>query len=325
MKDIAARLGISQTTVSHVLTGKHEQFRISPGTVERVWKMAEKMRYRASALARSFRDRKSYSVTLAVEDLTNPFWTGVAIGAEREAEAHGYTLVVANTGKSLERERKAVQMLQERRVDGLILSPIRTSDPNLAAAHREGLPFIQIDRAISNLKAPCVRTDHTAGSALAVDYLVKRGRASIAYVGGPLKIPTFAQRLDGCVKTLARHGLKPAAVVHTDATPDVAQAAVAKILARDPRPNAIYAANIWATLGTLRAIHAAGLSVPQDLEIVGFDDIQDADLLRYPVTTVAQDVEGIGREAFRLLLKLMKGEKVPPRDTLLPPRLVARE
>lgn len=324
MKDIAAKLGLSQTTVSHVLTGKHEQFRISPVTVDRVWKMAEKLNYRSSALARSFRDRKSYSITLAVEDLTNPFWTGIATGAEREAEAQGYTLVVANTGKSLDRQHRAIQMLQERRMDGLILSPISPADAQLLAAHKEGLPFVQIDRSIRNLKAACVRTDHEAGSVLAVQHLLKKGQTSIAYVSGPLRIPTFKQRLDGFEKTLAKSGIKPAAVLMTDATPESAQAAVEKLLARSPRPSAIYAANVWTALGTLRAVQAAGIEVPRDLELVGFDDIQMADLLRYPITTVAQDVEGIGREATRLLLKLMKGENVPPRDVILPPRLIVR-
>jgi DNA-binding LacI/PurR family transcriptional regulator len=324
MKDIAAKLGISQTTVSHVLTGKHEQFRISPITVDRVWKMAEKMNYRSSAIARSFRDRKSYSITLAVEDLTNPFWTGIATGAEREAESHGYSLVVTNTGKILDRQQRAIQMLQERRTDGLILSPISPTDAQLQAAHKEGLPFVQIDRSIKNLKVACVRTDHEAGSAMAVNHLVKKGHASIAYVGGPLRIPTFAQRLGGFEQALAKSNLKPAAALHTDATPESAQAAVAKLLAKTPRPTALFAANVWTALGTLRAIQAAGLDVPKDLELVGFDDIQMADLLRYPVTTVAQDVEGLGREATRLLLKLMKGEKVPPRDVILPPSLIVR-
>ncbi|HXX94274.1 MAG TPA: LacI family DNA-binding transcriptional regulator, partial [Planctomycetota bacterium] len=158
MKDIAARLRLSQTTVSHVLTGKHEHYRISPATVERVRKMAQELGYRSSALARAFRDRKSYSVGLAVEDLTNPFWTGVAIGAEKEAEAQGYLLVVSNTGGNADRERRVVQMLQERRVDGLIVSPLTVTDGVLLELKSDGLPFVQIDRSIKGEDVPCVRT-----------------------------------------------------------------------------------------------------------------------------------------------------------------------
>jgi len=323
MKDIAARLRLSQTTVSHVLTGKHEHYRISPATVDRVRKMAEELGYRSSALARAFRERRSYSVMLAVEDLTNPFWTGVAIGAEKEAEAQGYVLVVSNTGGKAERERRAVQMLQEKRIDGLIVSPVTVADQALLDLRKDGLPFVQIDRSIKGGDVPCVRTDHETGSALAVDHLVRRGRKQIAYVGGPVETQTYEYRLEGYKKALAKHGLKPGAIRLVTPQPAEAERAVRELLASTPRPTALYTANIWITLGALRAVRDAKLSVPGDLEIVGFDDIAEADLLRDPVTTVGQDVEAIGRESFRLLLKVMKGQKAPP-EVLIPPRLIVR-
>lgn len=324
MKDIARKLNLSQTTVSHVLTGKHEHYRISPATVERVRKTAEELGYRSSALARAFRDRRSYSVALAVEDLTNPFWTGVAIGAEREAEAEGYVLVVSNTGGNDDRERRVIKMLQEHRVDGLIVSPVTVADRLLAELRAEGRPFVQIDRSVKGVDIPCVRTDHVAGSALAVDHLVKRGRGDIAFVCGPQNIQTYQLRLEGFRKAVERHGLKRTTTAVLDqATAEEAQAAVRKILEARPRPTGLYLGNIWMTLGALRAIRDAGLAVPGDLEIVGFDDLADADLLSMPVTTVVQDVEAIGRECFRTLLKVMAGEKAP-REVLLPPRLQPR-
>ena len=324
MKDIARKLNLSQTTVSHVLTGKHEHYRISPATVERVRKAAEELGYRSSALARAFRDRRSYSVALAVEDLTNPFWTGVAIGAEREAEAEGYVLVVSNTGGNAERERRVIRMLQEHRVDGLIVSPVTVTDRLLTELRAEGRPFLQIDRSVKGVDIPCVRTDHVAGSAMAVDHLVRRGRPDIAFVCGPQNVQTYQLRLEGFRKAVERHGLKRTTTAVLDAaTAEQAQAAVRKILDARPRPTSLYVGNIWMTLGALRAVRAAGLSVPGDLEIVGFDDIAEADLLSLPVSTIVQDVEAIGRESFRTLLKLMSGEK-PPREVLLAPRLQAR-
>ena len=323
MKDIAARLRLSQTTVSHVLTGKHEHYRISAETVERVKRAAREMGYRSNALARAFRERRAYSVALAVEDLTNPFWTGVAIGAEREAEAQGYTLAVCNTARVEERERRVVGMLRECRVDGLIVSPITGADRALLDLRREGRPFVQIDRAIEGVDYPCVRTDHFKGSILAVDHLAKRRHRAIAYVGGPTEIRTYAYRLDGFRKALARHGLKPAAIRMIPPTAADAEAAVADLLRGPGRPTAIYGANLFITIGILRAVRRTSLRVPDDLEIVGFDDIATADLLAFPVSTVAQDVEAIGREAFRLLLKLMNGRPAA-REVLIPPRLIAR-
>lgn len=323
MKDIATKLHLSQTTVSHVLTGKHEHYRISAATVARVKKMAEELGYRSSALARAFRDRRSYSVALAVEDLTNPFWTGVAIGAEKEAEAQGYVLVVTNTNGDSTRERRTVQMLQERRVDGMIVSPVTVTDEILADLHKDGLPFVQIDRSIKGEDVPCVRTDHGAGSALAVDHLVKRGHKEIAYIGGPLAIQTFDLRLEGFKKALAKHGLKPAAMKMVANDEDASVAAVQELLAAKSRPTALYTASIKLTIGALRAVREAGIKVPGEMEIVGFDDIAMADLFSMPVSTVCQDVEAIGREAFRALLKVMNTQKVQ-RELLIQPRLKAR-
>src|ERR1051325_3267831 len=244
MKDIATKLHLSQTTVSHVLTGKHEHSRTSPSTVARVKKMAEELGYRSSALARAFRDRRSYSIALAVEDLTNPFWTGIAIGAEKEAEAHGYVLVVSNTNGDSTREQRTVQMLQERRVDGMIVSPVTVTDQILTELHKDGLPFVQIDRSIKGEDVPCVRTDHGAGSAMAVDHLAKRGHKEIAYVGGPLQIQTFDLRLEGFKKAMARHGLKPSAVKVVANEEDAGAEGVRELLASKPRPTAIYTASI---------------------------------------------------------------------------------
>lgn len=323
MKDIARRLKLSQTTVSHVLTGKHEHYRISPGTVERVRKMARELGYRSSALARAFRDRRSYSVSLAVEDLTNPFWTGVAIGAEREAEAKGYVLVVSNTGGNAEREKRVVQMLQEHRFDGLIVSPVTVADQALVELQKEGRPFVQIDRSVKGADIPCVRTDHAAGSALAVEHLLKRGHERVAFIVGPLSVQTYQYRLDGFKRAAAKLGKKAVVVALENPTTADARAAVKKLLEGPDRPSAIYTGNIFITFGALRAIREAGLAIPKDLELVGFDDIEEADLLALPVTTVWQDVEAIGREAFRALLKVMSGEKAP-RETLIPPKLRVR-
>lgn len=323
MKDIATKLHLSQTTVSHVLTGKHEHYRISAATVAKVKKMAEELGYRSSALARAFRDRRSYSVALAVEDLTNPFWTGIAIGAEKEAEAQGYVLVVCNTNGDPGRERRTVQMLQERRVDGMIVSPLTVTDEILTELHKDSLPFVQIDRSIKGEDVPCVRTDHGAGSSLAVDHLVKKGHSDIAYVGGPLQIQTFELRLEGFKKALARHGLKSSTLKVMSNDEEGGIAAVKDLLASKQRPSAIFTASIKLTIGALRALREAGIKVPSEIEIVGFDDIAMADLFSMPVSTVCQDVEAIGREAFRALLKVMNGQKAQ-RELLIPPRLKVR-
>ncbi len=209
MKDIAARVGVSQVTVSHVLRGRGEELRISPVTAERIVAAARQLGYRPSALARSFKTHQSMSIGLAVGDLLDPFWAGLAVGAQQEAEQHGYMVVVVNTIESEEKERLVVDMLRERRVDGVIFSPGHAKSRHLAALKADRLPFVFVDRTIDGMNVPSVVGDNIGGAGLAVDYLVSRGHRHIAYLGGTLENSTFRDRWVGFRQALARHRLKP--------------------------------------------------------------------------------------------------------------------
>ncbi len=321
MKDLAARLGVSQTTVSHVLSGRHREFRISAKTVSRVQRLAEKLGYHSNARAQALRTGRSSALGLVVEDLTNPFWTGIASGAERVAEENGYMLVVSNTGYDLERERRALALLREGRVDGLLVPPFARSGGDLLALAREGFPFIQIDRSVPRLAVPCVRTDHEAGARLAVEHLARRGHRRIALLVGPTDIQPYQHRLRGFRAAVTRLRLDPPIVVRVDdPTPEAAQAAMAGYLRTRTFASALHTASIALTLGSLRAIREAGLEIPRDLDVVGFDEIALADLLRYPITTVVQDVVRIGEQAVKFLMDVRAGRPTVG-EVLIPPRL----
>jgi len=316
MKDIALRAGVSQATVSQVLAGRVSEFRISVETASRVQRMAEELGYRPSALARSFKNHRAYSLCLAVGDLTNPFWAGLAMGAQEEADAHGYTLVVNHTGETEEKERLVVEMVRERRVDGAILAPSHHKSRHFATLAAERLPIVFVDRTIQGLDVPSVITDSVAGLRLAVDHLVARGHRNIAYLGGPTETSTFRDRLRGYRKALARHGLKPGPLTVAARDPEAARDVVAQLFAGGGHATAIIAANFWLTVGALRG-------APADVVVVGFDDLFLADLLRRPVTTIAQPVEDLGRHAVRLLLDDPHAPGVN-RHLVLPPKLVVR-
>ncbi len=250
MKDIAHTLGISQTTVSHVLRGRDGEFRIGAKTARRVRDAVERLGYRPSVLARNLKHHRAYALALAVGDLADPFWSTLALGAQQEAEHHGYVLVVSHTGETLDKERQLLEMLRERRVDGLILAPAHLKPAHLAPLRNERRPFVLVDRTIDGLDVPSVVT------------------------------------------------------------------AAERLFRRRPSATAVITGNLWLTIGTLRA-------APEDVVVVGFDDFYLADLLRRPVTTVAQPVEDLGREAVRLLLE----EVASPggnRHVVLPPRLIVR-
>jgi LacI family transcriptional regulator len=316
MKDIADRLGLSQATVSHVLRGRHADFRISAATAERVTQMASQLGYRASALARNFKTHRSFSLALAVGDLTNPFWSGLAMGAQQEADLHGYTLVVTHTAETEEKERHVIDMLRERRVDGVILSPSHHKARHFAHLQREGLPFVFVDRTIKGLKVPSVVTDSIAGLRMAVDHLVDRGHRRIAYVGGPTETSTFRDRLRGYRLAMARHRLRPGPYAVAPSEPDIARDAAARLFRGRAPATAVIAANFWLTVGTLRA-------APDDIVVVGYDDLFIGDLLRRPVTTIVQPVGDLGRQSVRLLIEEI-AKPGGARRVVLPPRLVIR-
>ena len=316
MKDVAEAVGLSQTTVSHVLRGREVEFRIGSDTAERVRAAARRLRYQPSALARNLKHHRAYTLALAVGDLANPFWAGLAVAAQSEAERHGYMLVVNHTGESPAKERHLLEMLRQRRVDGLILSGAHLCEADLLALLREARPVVLVDRTVDGVDLPHVVTDSIAGMTMAVDHLVKKGHRRIGFIGGPHHMSSFRERLSGFRAALGAHGLRrgPQAIVAAD--PDPAQRATAAMFRTASAPTALIAANIWLTIGALRG-------APDDVEIVGFDDIYFADMLRRPVTTIAHDLTELGRQAVTLLLAQIAHHGAAQK-VVLPPRLIVR-
>ena len=316
MKDVAKAVGLSQTTVSHVLRGREEEFRIGADTAQRVRAAARRLRYQPSALARNLKHHRAYTLALSVGDLSNPFWAGLALAAQYEAERHGYMLVVNHTGESPAKEHQLLEMLRQRRVDGLILSGAHLRQTDLLALRREGRPVVLVDRTVDGVRLPHVVTDSIAGMTLAIDHLVKKGHRRIGFVGGPHHMSTFRERLAGFRAGMTAHGLQrgPQAIVRAE--PEPARRATEKIFRARSAPTAIIAANIWLTIGALRG-------APEDVDVVGFDDIYFADMLRRPVTTIAHDLDELGRQAVALLLEQI-ARPGSAREVILPPRLIVR-
>jgi LacI family transcriptional regulator len=316
MKDVARAVGLSQTTVSHVLRGREAEFRIGAETAERVRTAARMLRYEPSALARNLKHHRAYTLALAVGDLANPFWAGLAVAAQNEAERHGYMLVVNHTGDVPAKEKHLLEMLRQRRVDGLILSGAHLRHAEIVALQREARPLVLVDRTVDGIDLPYVVTDSAAGMKMAVDHLADRGHRRIGFLGGPQYMSTFRERLTGYRQAMTGRGLRPGPSVLVQASAEAARTAAARLFDKGRRPTALVAANIWLTIGALRA-------APDDVEIVGFDDIHFADMLRRPVTTIAHDVEELGRQAVSALFEEI-ARPGTNRQVVLAPRLIAR-
>jgi LacI family transcriptional regulator len=316
MKDIAERLGLSQATVSHVLRGRHADFRISAGTAERVSQAAAQLGYRASALARNFKTHRSFSLALAVGDLTNPFWSGLAMGAQQEADlvwAHARGQPHSGDGREgAPRHRDAARAARRRRHPVAVASR-RAISRGCGVRDSHSCSSIGRSRGVS---VPSAVTDSVAGLRMAVDHLVDCGHRRIAYVGGPTETSTFRDRLRGYRLAMARHRLRPGPYAVAPSEPDVARDAAARLFRGRASATAVIAANFWLTVGTLRA-------APDDIVVVGFDDLFIGDLLRRPVTTIVQPVGDLGRQSVRLLLEEI-AKPGGARTVVLPPRLVVR-
>lgn len=308
MKEIAERVGVSVTTVARALKNRPD---ISPETRERIMAVAEEMNYRPNILARGLVTRKSFTVGLIVTDLLNPFFPELIKGVEEEAQRHGYSVILASTSYDPAKESEVIDLFIERRVDGLIVSPTEdeTTKPAFELLKEQRIPFV-LTKALEWLRSDVVMADDEMGAQEAVKHLLLTGRRRIAYIGSNRALSANRERIAGYRKALVDGGVPydPNLITDCDhrSAREVHKATVAIL---EQRPDAILAFSDLAAFGVKKTVQQAGLSIPDDVAIVGFDDLLMADYLDIPLSTVAIPKHRIGREAFRLLLRRMDAEQ----------------
>jgi LacI family transcriptional regulator len=258
------------------------------------------------------RSRRSKTIGLIIPDVTNPFFSELALHVERSAAAAGYNVILGNSDNSTDRQKHYLRALAVRRVDGIILVPARGIDPSFEFE----IPLVGVDREVVGRQF--VASDNRAGAKSAVAYLHRLGHRLIACIAGPQDLPNAQERRMGyedvALPILRSAGVDPSAyIVCADFSYDSGYAATRRLLAVSPRPTAIFASSDQQAIGGLRAAADLGLAVPRDLSIVGFDDIPLANLVMPRLTTVGQPVAAIGVLAMRLLLDLFSGAAVPRR------------
>ncbi len=326
IRDVAERAGVSVGTVSNVLNRPAE---VSPTSVERVNRAIEELGYVRNDAARKLRAGVSATVGFVVLDGQNPFYADVVRGAEDEAMGHGIALLHGNTDEEQARERMYIDLFEEQRVRGMLISPYGDVTTRLRRLRERGIPAVLVDRFSGDGSFSSVSADSVVGGRIAVDHLVSTGRRRIAFVGGPFDIRQVTDRLAGA-RAAAENSASPVdlEVVPTEAM-TVAQGAAAgrRILAlpASRRPEALFAANDLLALGLLQSIVTDGrLDVPTDIAIIGFDDIPFAAAAAVPLSSVRQPSRLIGRTALRILLEETADRDVIPRQTVFQPELVVR-
>ncbi len=325
IKDVALDAGVSVGTVSNVL---NNPARVSPDTVKRVQKSITKLGFVRNGAARQLRAGESRTIALIVFDATNPFFTDLARGAEDAATAAGYSVLLANTSESHERERSYLDLFEEQRVRGILISPYGDIEERLQALKNFGIPSVMVDRVSENQRFSSVSVDDVAGGTIATEHLIGLGRRSIGFIGGPLGIPQISERLEGARRAVSMVPDVTLRVFETEATTVLEGRKVGQMIATlpvDERPDALFAANDLVALGLLQALVAtAGIRVPEDIALVGYDDIDFATSAIVPLTSIRQPSALMGETALKLLREEATDPSKKPRKIVFQPELVVR-
>lgn len=326
VRDVAQRAGVSVGTVSNVM---NHPDKVSPATVLRVQAVIDELGFIRNDAARQLRDGRSKTIGLVVLDVRNPFFTDIARGAEDSASEAGLTVTLGNSDESVERESKYLDLFEQQRVHGILISPYSDITPRLKSLRARGIVSVLVDRTSADASFSSVSVDDIAGGRLAVEHLIAQGRRRIAFVGGPLEIRQVSDRFEGAKKAVESNPDVTLEIVAIDALGVLAgRAAGEAIAARSPqaRPDAIFAANDLVAMGVLQALfmQGAGISVPDDIALIGYDDIDFAAAAVVPLSSIRQPSALIGQTAVQILLEETADSELPARQIEFQPELVVR-
>jgi len=324
IKEVAREAGVSIGTVSNVLNRPDA---VAPATRQRVLEAITALGYVRNDSARQLRAGRSRTIALVVLDVANPFFTDVARGAEAAAEDSGAMVIVCNSGEDAARERRHLDQLEEQRVLGVLITPIDDGpDSRVEQLIDRGMPVVLVDRGSGHPSRCSVAVDDVLGGRLAGTHLLEQGHRQVAYVGGPFGIRQVADRHAGIAGALAdRAELR---VVETaNLTVAAGRQAASELAGLDPdhRPTAVFCANDLVALGILQELTLRGLRVPDDIAIVGYDDIEFAAAAATPLSSVRQPREQLGRTAAHLLLEELNDPDHQHRHVVFKPELVVRQ
>lgn len=330
IRDVAERAGVALGTVSNVLNRPE---RVAEATRLRVLQAIEDLGFVRNDAARQLRAGKSRTLGLVVIDIRNPFFTDVGRGAEERAAEVGLSVLVGNSDNLSDREAAYLDLFEEQRVQGLLISPIGDLSARLDRLQNRSTPTVLVDRRAVSRNFSSVSVDDVAGGYLAVSHLIDQGCRRIAYVGGSVSILQVADRLEGANQAVTEHpGVQLEVMPEPDLTVFAGRKAGASIAERvaEARPDGVFAANDLVAIGLLQALTMlGGISVPQDIALVGYDDIDFASVAVVPLTSIRQPSTLIGRTAVDLLLREVAardaGVDFEHEQVIFQPELVVRE
>lgn len=318
MDDVAREAGVSRALVSLVM---RDAPNVSDARREAVVKAAERLGYRPNLHARNLAQRRSGSLGVLINDLHNPFFSDVMDGVEAEADHHGLRVLILNGGRDPDREWQAIETYLQFQVEALILIGSRLDDENLLEA-AANVPVAIVAAGWNHAGIDTITTDDEKGAALAVDHLVELGHERIVHLDGAANISSEPRRA-GYVHAMQRHGLDPVVVIAGDNEDDAARA-IDRLFEHGDLPTAIFAFNDLLAAGVLDAVDDRGLSVPDDISLVGYDNTFIASLNHLALTTVNQPRRQMGSMAVTAMSERIAGTRSETVMHQLDPQLVIR-
>lgn len=316
IKDIAAVAGVSQATVSRVLNGTSYT---SEKARKQVLEAVKQAGYSPNIIASSLSKKKSPTIGVIIPDICNDFFSHIFYAASKVAETNDYRLILCNTDDHLEQEADALNDMLAYRVSGIIMTPMSERAGNnerlLKRVQAAGIPIVFVDREMKNITCDCVFVDNVRSSYEITRLLIQNGHRKIAIIAGPQDTMPGRERMQGYKQALAEAGITPDPehIRLADFRSQSSYEATLDLLSMQNRPTAIFSCNNLMTIGSLQALRSKNVCIPQDMALVGFDEVEMLDILGYPLTVVSRATSEMGRVAMRLLLNRIEHmEEDPP-------------
>lgn len=326
IRDVAKSAGVSVSTVSHVIN--KTRF-VSEETQTKVLDAMKELNYKPNRLASSLRrkDKRTHTLGLLIPDSTNPFFAEVLRGVEDACFDAGYSVFLCNSDDDPQKELNYIEVLLGKQIDGIILVSAGIHNDAIALLATNDIPSVLVDREVSGSIIDSVLVDNEEGGCQATEYLIKLGHTRIGCIAGPSLITPSAARVQGYRKALSKYNLvqDDALVIAGDFRAQSGFKATKELLDLEEPPTAIFACNDMMAVGVLHAIDEAGLSVPEDISIVGFDDIPLASFTPPPLTTISQPSQEMGLRAARMVIERIEDTNLPARSETLSTTLIPRK
>ncbi len=326
LKDVARAAGVSKSTVSRVFNNSDK---VKPETRAAVRKAAKELNYKRSRVARRLRveNGQANMIGLVIPDIQNPFFADITRGVEDVSRENDIALILSNSDEDLQRQRLALDTLRTESVDGVIVPPVEEDDEHVQALVETGIPVVCVDRTLRGVRVDTITSDNFEGAYDAMRHLIELGHRRIGFVGGISRISTTHERRRAYEAALMDHDIPvdPALVREGDSRLESGRQLTSELLDLDEPPTATFTGNNLMTLGAFVALNEHGIRIPDDMAVVGYDDVPWASALNPPPTVVGQPGYEMGKRAAEMLLQRITRPDQTPTTVTLQHRLIVRQ